>query len=211
MSDDGVPVKIIDAATGEAVDAELTFQISEDNLKDWDDNWVPDREEKKQELEDKEIPRHNWPQSMHWKWREKLGHAQLVDLASASIAITADGVTQGMMTLKLTERSRLPQTEGQHLVYVDYLEIAPWNWSGFDFWQPKYQGIGSLLMRAAVWKSMDEGFKGRLGLHSLPQSQGFYTGICGMENLGGDAAYQGLSYFEMTEEKAKQFYDGGPT
>ncbi len=65
---------------------------------------------------------------------------------------------------------------------------------------PRLRGVGSALITAAVALSDDEGFKGRLGLHSLPQADAFYRKI-GMTDLGQDTAYQNLRYFEMTAEK----------
>lgn len=61
-------------------------------------------------------------------------------------------------------------------------------------------------MTAAIAVSEDEGFKGRLGLHSLPQADDFYRKI-GMTDLGQDAAYQNLRYFEMTSEQARAFFE----
>ena len=34
-------------------------------------------------------------------------------------------------------------------------------------------------------------FHGRIGLHSLPQADGFYANTCGMTDLGADPAHQG--------------------
>lgn len=56
-------------------------------------------------------------------------------------------------------------------------------------------------------KSREEGFEGRLGLHTLPQSQAFYAEVCGMEPLGVDADYQGLVYLEFAPETAAAFVD----
>ena len=52
-------------------------------------------------------------------------------------------------------------------------------------------------------------FQGRIGLHSLPQANGFYANACGMTDLGADADHQGLRYFEMTPEQARAFVAEG--
>lgn len=39
---------------------------------------------------------------------------------------------------------------------------------------PRLRGVGTALVTAAVALSEDEGFKGRIGLHSLPQAEDFY-------------------------------------
>ena len=65
---------------------------------------------------------------------------------------------------------RIPSQLRKPLVYVDYLAAAPWNIKplmralGKDI---KFAGIGTRLIEAAVRLSMDEGFKGRVALHSL--------------------------------------------
>jgi hypothetical protein len=71
--------------------------------------------------------------------------------------------------------------------------------------------VGSVLMRAAIEFSHQEGFKGRVGLHSLPQSNGWYANACGMADLGTDPDYQNLRYFEMTPEIAEAFIAKGHT
>ena len=52
-------------------------------------------------------------------------------------------------------------------------------------------------------------FHGRIGLHSLPQANGFYADTCGMTDLGADPDYEGLRYFEMTPEDAQAFIAKG--
>ena len=71
---------------------------------------------------------------------------------------------------------------------------------------PRLRGVGSALIAAAIALSEDEGFKGRLGLHSLPQADAFYRKI-GMTDLGLDAACQNLRYFEMTSSRARAFLE----
>src|SRR5271156_3290416 len=99
-----------------------------------------------------------------------------------------------------------PSQAGKPLVYLDYLEVAPWNRPDFGP-VPRLRGVGSALITAAVALSDEEGFKGRLGLHSLPQADAFYRKI-GMTDLGPDPAYQNLRYFEMTVEQARTFLEG---
>ena len=108
-----------------------------------------------------------------------------------------------------SKRGRLDGQKGQHLAYINYLEIAPWNWDESYADPPRYRGAGPILLRAAIEASHDEGFKGRVSLHSLPQAVTFYE-RCGMTNLGPDQKYQGqLPYFEMTPEQAKLFLGKG--
>ena len=90
------------------------------------------------------------------------------------------------------------------MVYVNYLEAAPWNVASF-IPPGKFRGVGSILIGAAINLSLDEGFYGRIGLHSLPQAERFYAKTCGMEELGIDPQVEDLRYFEMTQEQAAAF------
>ncbi len=108
------------------------------------------------------------------------------------------------MVLTAGKQAQLAPDAGKPLVYIDYLESAPWNVIPFvDV--PIYRGIGMVLMRTAVQLSIDEGFHGRVALHALPQSEAFYRDQCGMQGCGNDPYYQNLPYYEMTRELAQQF------
>ena len=77
---------------------------------------------------------------------------------------------------------------------------------------PRYRGVGTILIRAAIELSKIEEFKGRIGLHSLPQANHFYANTCGMTDLGietTDKNHEGLRYFEMTPEQAQAFIEKG--
>ena len=69
----------------------------------------------------------------------------------------------------------------------------------------QFHGIGINMVRAAVELSRNEGFHGRIGLHSLSQAASFYANTCGMSPLGSDRHYDDLDYFEMTPAQADAF------
>lgn len=52
---------------------------------------------------------------------------------------------------------------------------------------------------------MELGFKGRIGLHALPQAEGFYKGVLNMTFMGRDSEYQQLTYFELSEVNALRY------
>ena len=109
--------------------------------------------------------------------------------------------------------AKLSPDVGKQLVYVDYLEAAPWNVRPLTD-KPRLSGVGVVLMRAAVQLSIDEGFRGRLGLHSLPQAEEFYRDKCGMRFLENDPHYEDLPYYEFSRKSAKTFVEavrGGVT
>lgn len=146
----------------------------------------------------------------HWDWRDKLAEYS-GQLSYQSFSIECGVLVQGLMIVNAMKRCRILSQANKHLVYVEYLEAAPWN-RNFNQAGPTYRGVGKVLMAAAKQLSIDEGNKGRIGLHSLPQADSFYS-RCGMTDIGPDTTYPNfpLRYFEMTESQATSFLKGGST
>ena len=201
-------VHLFNVARGEPETAELWHAITEQQLADWEGEWVPELFKAIQRLRRGGFERRHWPQSRHWDWRRKATVLQGM-LANPGFGIVCDGLTQGMMIVDIVKhRGRLDDQRGQHLVYVEFVENAPWNRAEL-FNPPRYRGVGSILIRAAVALSEELEFHGRIGLHSLPQANGFYANTCGMTNLGADRDHEGLRYFEMTTDQARAFIAKG--
>jgi hypothetical protein len=153
------------------------------------------------------VERAQWPQSRHWDWREKVV-VNSGSLASSGFCVVCNGMTEGLMIVNTLKSARLQSQAGKSMIYIDYLEVAPWNQRTFRDDVPRFRAVGSVLMRAAIEFSFNEGFKGRVGLHSLPQANNWYANSCGMVDLGPDPSYQNLRYFEMTPEMANVFVKG---
>jgi len=142
------------------------------------------------------------PQHVHWNWAVK---ALDQGVRHVSCAVELAGRIEGLMTLIVAGKlARLPVTAGRPLVYLDYLESAPWNNQDITPAQ-EYRGVGLRLMQAAVQYSLDVGFDGRIGLHSLPQSEPFYVRTCEMVSFGPDPTASGLVYFELPQSKVLSF------
>ena len=204
MTVDVSPVVLLDVSTNEPVAAELWDLITDQQLVHWEDEWTPAQQKVTERMKADGVPRALLPQSRHWNWRQK-AEAFSGSLANPSFCIMCQGMTQGMMIVNTLRKARILSQAGKELIYVEYLENAPWNRKQAPGDQVRFAGVGSLLMRAAIEFSCEEGFKGRLGLHSLPQSNDWYGTVCGMTDLGTDAGYQNLHYFEMTPEQAEAF------
>jgi hypothetical protein len=99
--------------------------------------------------------------------------------------------------------ARIATQAGSPLVYVNLLATAPWNLPEVND-PPRYRGVGTILLAAAATLSVDLGFKGRLGLHSLPRSEHWYERLK-ITNLGPDPdpQKQNLKYYEMTPDQAQ--------
>ena len=146
---------------------------------------------------------HHW----HWDWTTK--EADLRVLAFTFFGLRCENELQGLMKLVTAGHvGRHPDQKGKPLVYVDYLETAPWNVK--PLMEPlgksaRFGAVGTRLIEAAVRKSLEEGFKGRVGLHSLGTSERFYIEVCGMTPVARDPAKQNLLWCEFTPEQGTRF------
>jgi hypothetical protein len=109
------------------------------------------------------------------------------------------------LTKTATAVARLAPDRGKPLVYLDFIEVAPWNWVIPEIGRGgRFRAVGSTLFWRAVKQSEEEGFHGRVGLHALPQAESFYEQHCGMTPVERDPSKQNLLYFELTREQAKR-------
>jgi hypothetical protein len=197
-----VPIQIVRRQDKALVDAVLHTELASRVLVETEKEWGPIRREAARKLQSegrfKEVPQH-----FHWDWERKSQKLQL--LAYRCCGIECAGKFQGLLMVVLAgKQARLDPDAGKPLVYIDYLESAPWNLAMMVD-TPRYGGIGPVLMRTAVQLSYEEGFHGRIGLHALPQSEEFYRDDCEMHGCGPDASYDDLPYYEMTREIAARF------
>lgn len=197
-------VRILDRASDQLVDAELTNEIGMEHLLEAQEKWRPIvvAEAKRQAAAG--TPASELPSHWHWDW--SLKRAELELLGIVFYGIKRDSELQGLMKLETGPqwRCRLEEQRGKELIYVDYAEVAPWNVRLLTP-TPRYGAVGSRLVEAAVRESIAQGFKGRLGLHSLPTSEGFYKDSCGMTPVERDDFKQDLLWMEYTPEQAKRF------
>jgi len=201
MSQAQEPVTIVDRATGTPVAAILHKELAELEIIDAEIAWSPERLQKLRELRKNRMPLNSIPQHVHWNWAVKAMRTSGV-LAYQSFGIEVAGKMQGLMIVGLGlvgKDARLDPDKGKPLVYVDFIETAPWNSKEFTN-SPLYKGVGVRLMQAAARLSIDESFAGRVGLHTLPQSAGFYANACEMTSCGVDST--NLEYLELTAAKA---------
>lgn len=198
------PVFLTDKRSGKTVDAELIEGIGEDELRSVETEWKPVINSRLRQLVAQGSPWSEWPENWHWDWRKKLDKIRGL-LAFKSLALISENQVQGLMLLAMAGHScRIPEQAKKDLVYVDYLETAPWNRKAIVP-QPRFGGVGTVMLRAVIEVSHEQDFRGRIGLHSLPAAEEFYGTVCGMTDLGHDESYQGLRYFEMTAAQAAAF------
>lgn len=137
----------------------------------------------------------------HWRWQDKVNLTHHL-LPYPTLGIECDGQVQGLMLLETDGHFAREQAQaGSPLVYVNLLATAPWNLPEVVD-PPRYRGVGTILLTVAASLSVDLGFKGRIGLHSLPKSERWYDRV-GLTCLGPDPNKQNLKYYEMTPDQAQ--------
>jgi len=120
------------------------------------------------------------------------------------LLIRAGNVVQALMQFREGHETPCPLGARPALVYISFLEVAPWNRIGIR--DRRYKGLGQLMLCFASQRSLQLGFDGRIGLHALPAAEAFYR------RLGFDAPvcpneYREL-YFELGPEGARNLLEG---
>jgi hypothetical protein len=203
-----LPIEVFAVAEQEWVAGTLFFGIAEQNLEHYEQKWLPELLRRRREAVKllKAGQKISIVEDAHWDWAKKMLREHRAPLGFRSCAVEVKGETEGLMQVELaTHRSRADRN--LNLAYVDYVSIAPWN-RPWPEQSPRFKAIGSILLREAIRTSMDEGFRGRIGLHALPGAVTWYRDKLKMKAFGADPDYQGLHYFEFTEQQAKRFMDG---
>lgn len=198
-----IPVQLLRVKDGSLTDASLHLELHPNKLIEVETKWGPIRRQAVRRLQKNGYPVEKLPRHFHWDWGAKSQHLKLI--AYRCFGVECEGDVQGLMMMDLASKfARLAPDKDKPLVYVDYLESAPWNVQPLTD-TPIFSGVGLVLIRAAVQLSLEEGFQGRVALHSLKQAEKFYREKCGMQSCGKDEDYHGLEYFELTREQAKIF------
>jgi len=189
--------------SGDYEEASLYSPISENNVSDFENTWKPAMQDRLNDLKPGETVASVNLQDHHWKWREKSEHFNK-RLDHNTYSVECAGETQGLMFAQNISFAKEPSQLNQFIVYIEMISSAPWNRHGFSE-NPKYQGVGPLLVGTAISLSDSLGYGGRIGLHSLPQTESWYRYI-GMTDIGPDMKYHNqLRYFEMTPQQAQSY------
>jgi hypothetical protein len=206
-----VSVQLFDYEAKAPVEGELFDEVTVEHFLETQREWRPMVIDAAKAMLKRGAVRESVPRHFHWDWSTK--EADLRVLAFTFFGITCNGKLQGLMKLESAGRSgRIPAQKGKPLIYVDYLETAPWNIKPLAQalgGSARFGAVGTRLIEAAVRKSLEEGFKGRVALHSLSTSERFYLDVCGMTGVGRDPAKQNLLLCEFTPEQAERFLAGG--
>jgi hypothetical protein len=142
-------------------------------------------------------------QHVHWDWIRKAQALREGLLTVKVFGIEAENQWQGLVMVELASHfAELAPDRGKPLVYVEFLESAPWNLREMCE-TPRFGLIGVRLMEAVARLSIQEGFHGRVGLLALPQAELFYQD-CLMIHIEGMIKV-GMKWYEWTRENAAAF------
>lgn len=128
-----------------------------------------------------------------WDWEFKLQFVISRQPNREGYAIEYENETQGLILIE-TQMHGSRLIEGKRLVYIDGIATAPWNRPYIQI-PPKLKGVGTAFLAFARTRSLELGYEGRVGLHSLPGVEEFYDNQ-GMIDVGEDEDYDDLVYFE---------------
>jgi hypothetical protein len=198
------PIEIIDNVNhGRRIDAFLIEDPDDDYVEATDKLWWVYRQRflLKRAASNMPAPGHH-----HWSWKWKLQQESKRNSFYKCFGIIADNEPQGLMLLNYGREylARLPEQAGQLLIYLAYVESAPWNLREYCE-KPRFGAVGAVLFKAAIEFSNRLGFEGRIGLHALPRVENYYEKRCKMRKCYADQNYGGLVYFESTPEDSLAF------
>ena len=180
---------MVDAGTGGSVPAEFWQPITDRNLADWEAHWRPAIQEQMVLLNDASIRAPSLAAEPRVESRNK---HNVLGSSPGNQNGGGDGRWRdpGDDDRRSQFRPASLKSKLVSMVYVNFLEVAPWNRKTLTGGAPRYVGIGTLLIGKAI-ESVNLGSRTD-GLHSLPQSNNFRANQCGMRDLGSDANYNKL-------------------
>lgn len=150
-------VELRRGSDNQAVPATL-LSLTSKHIEDFTVQWRPPLEEASQE-------------DKYWDWHFKQRLSETRD-NHETYAVECDGDTQGLMALE-TQQHRSQFFPGRPLVYVAKLSAAPWNRRPVQS-PPRFKTVGRTLLEYSRVRSLELGYAGSVGLHSLPEVEGFY-------------------------------------
>ena len=193
-----------DRHKGEPVEALLIASLDSLRVEAAVEAWGNQAEVCARQWHEAGVPREEWPDHHHWNWNWKAQRYSGL-LAYQFVGIEYRDAMQGLMLVaNVGHYSKLIEQKGKGLAYVHYVATAPWNDPDYVA-NPRFGLVGKVLVGAAIEVSREAGFRGRLGLHSLPKAEAFYRERCGMADLGVDPHVEYLRYFEMTSSQARRY------
>jgi hypothetical protein len=157
-------VALYNRETKQVMSAVLLSDMSYSEVEQIAQDWEPWIDQSIQKLATNRVPRSEWPQHLHWNWQRK---ARAIDGVEGYkiMGIACNEQVQGLVLLTTkSETCRIETQRGKSLVYVHFLMTAPWNSRELGS-NPRFSGVGQVLIAATMQLSRTYGWSGRIGLH----------------------------------------------
>lgn len=140
--------------------------------------------------------RANGEEDAEWQWAKFVKDcSRFQEKGYAHYALWALRELQALAILDVSGKRHLTRASKLPQVYVEYLAVAPMNRSSISS-PRRLLGCGSALLRIATRESLLRGWKGRVGLHSLPGALEFYRKQ-GFVDWGSDPREEGCHSMEL--------------
>jgi hypothetical protein len=152
-----LPVNLVSGRDGQVVKATL-LSLAQNHVADFESLWSEQLQEFSQE-------------DKYWDWAFKERWASS-NANYECYAIEYNGQTQGLMMVE-TQWHPSQFYPGKRLLYIEALSVAPWNRRRIHQ-PPRFKAVGSALLAFSRLRSVELGYEGRVGLHALPDAEGFY-------------------------------------
>jgi hypothetical protein len=181
-----VTIKKVTAETH--VEAVVNATLTDDfDVDDVEEVWTPRERELIEVAEHRGVDWRRHLEHHQWDWAAKVDRAnsQMFHADASTVfefwSIECDGASQGIIAFSYDPRIK-SKVSDEPILYVNYIQVAPWNQSGFLAelgLYAEYRYVGTQLMLHAAQVSIELGLSG-VGLDSLKGALGFYTEHCGM-------------------------------
>ncbi|KYC36550.1 hypothetical protein WA1_43465 [Scytonema hofmannii PCC 7110] len=180
-------IQLLQVRDNQYVDA-ILVTLTNKHLEDFERFWKPQL-------------RVSGEEDKFWDWEMK-NRVYATSTNYESYAIECEQIAQGLMLIE-TRVHRSWFESNRRLVYVHSLATAPWNRLSIQT-PVKYRLVGATLLEFAMYRSLELGYGGLVGLHALPGAEGFYHRM-GMIDCGLDAEKENLTYFEWYQRQRSEF------
>jgi hypothetical protein len=181
-----IPTLLTNVADDVLESVDIVLDLPDTQLVEIEYHWAPERKRLPPSVEHR-----------HWNWGGKTGKKTY-----RLIALLKGDSCEGLLAV---ETKLKPSRHDQRdLLYIGYIESAPWNLEQHPDGQ-RYRGVGTSLMIGAIQLSQQTDAKGGICLHSLDQSRVYYQHKWGMKSYGPDDLCEDMDYFELAALDAIKF------
>lgn len=139
--------KLLCVETGQWVPAQLCDCLGVLDMLDAEEQWAPWRIRVLRKFMESGIEQESWPEHCHWNWAKKAKELKKLDIDNPLSPYRIMGVKhedqwQGIILVTSVGHGTRLGRKGRSLLYVEFLETAPWNLSISDVRQaPRFRGV----------------------------------------------------------------------